>query len=167
MKLLEDFKKFTLRGNLIDMAIGFTVGAAFTTIARSLVDDIIMPPLGLLIGRADFSDLYAVLRAGEEPPPYNTLAQAQAAGAVTLNYGLFINALLTFVLVAIAMFMIIRFVNRLDEELEQRFGDEKPEPDQPTSKKCPYCLETIAYKATRCGHCTSDLKAAPADPTVG
>ena len=168
MKLVEDFKKFALRGNLVDMAIGFTVGAAFTTIARSLVDDIIMPPLGLLIGRADFSDLYVVLRPGDtEAPPYNTLAQAQAAGAVTLNYGLFINAMLTFVLVAIAMFMMIRFVNRLDEQLEQRFGEEKPASDEPASKKCPYCLETIAYKATRCGHCTSDLKNAHEDPTVG
>jgi len=120
---LGEFKKFAMRGNVVDLAVGFTVGAAFTTIARSLVDDILMPPAGLVLGRTDFSDLYWLLRAGTEaPPPYATLADAQAAGAVTLNYGLFINAVLTFLIVAVAMFLVIRGINRVDRELERRSG---------------------------------------------
>jgi large conductance mechanosensitive channel len=154
----SELKKFALRGNLVDLAIGFTVGAAFTTIAKSLVSDIIMPPIGLMLGSADFSDLFLLLRAGaESPPPYVTLGDAQAAGAVTLNYGLFINNLLTFVLVTLVMFALIRVFNRLDDQLEDQFGSDKQQPAEPVNKKCPYCRTVIAYKATRCPACTSQL----------
>lgn len=159
MAFMGEFKKFAMRGNMVDLAIGFTVGAAFTTIARSLVDDVLMPPVGLLLGRSDFSDLYALLRAGTEvAPPYATLADAQAAGAVTLNYGLFINAVLTFLIVALAMFAVIKGINRLDRELERRSGAGEPEPGEPDTKKCPFCLATVPYKATRCPQCTSALE---------
>jgi len=157
MKIIEDFKTFILRGNLLDLAIGFTVGAAFSTIAKSLVNDIIMPPIGLLLGRTDFSDLFVVMKAGpEDPGPYLTLAAAQEAGAVTMNYGLFINSLVAFLIVALAMFAIIRAYNRLEDTLEDQFGD-KPEPGEPTQKKCPYCRTMIPAKAVRCPHCTSQL----------
>lgn len=153
MSLFGDFKKFVLRGNLVDMAIGFTVGAAFTTIAHSLVGDIIMPPLGLVLGSSDFSNFFVVLKEGVHAGPYATLAAAKAAGAVTLNYGVFINSLVAFLIVALAMFAIMRLVNRVDEALEGA----PPPAGEPTNKKCPHCLETIAYRATRCSHCTSEL----------
>ena len=158
MGLVSDFKKFAMRGNLIDMAIGFTVGAAFTTIAKSLVSDIIMPPIGLLIGTSDFSDMFVLLKPGTEvAPPYATLADAQAAGAVTLNYGLFGNALLAFLLVTIAMFIIIKMMNNAEKRLETTFG-EPPSPSEPDNKKCSYCRSTIPYKAIRCPNCTSHLE---------
>jgi large conductance mechanosensitive channel len=161
---LDEFKKFAMRGNVVDLAIGFTVGAAFTTIARSLVDDLLMPPVGLVLGRSDFSDFYWLLRADTEAaPPYATLADAQAAGAVTVNYGLFINALLTFLIVALAMFLVIRGINRIDRELERRSGAAEPEPGEPETKKCPFCLATVPFQATRCPQCTSTLEPAPAD----
>ena len=137
-------KKFALRGNVVDLAIGFTVGAAFTTIARSLVDDIIMPPVGLVMGRADFSDLFWVLRGGAEAsPPYTTLAEAQAAGAVTVNYGIFINNLIAFLLIALSMFLLVRVVNRVDERLEQEFGAEKSQPGDPAEKEV--CLLPVHH----------------------
>lgn len=152
--MFNEFKKFVLRGNLVDLAIGFTVGAAFSTVAKSIVDDIIMPPIGLLLGGADFSDLFILLKKGETAGPYNTLADAQSAGAVTLNYGLFINNLLSLLIVAFAMFLIIKFINRLEDQLS-----EKPQPGEqdPSNKKCPFCISTIDYKATKCPNCTSDL----------
>ena len=164
MGMIEEFKKFAMRGNVVDLAVGFTVGAAFSTVARSLVDDIIMPPLGLLLGQAEFSDLFTVLKAGADaPPPYTTLAEAQAAGAVTWNYGLFINNVVTFALVALSMFFLIRLFNRIDDELTEEFAPEKARltPQEPADKKCPYCLTTIPYKATRCPQCTSALEATP------
>ena len=160
--MLADFKKFAMRGNVVDMAIGFTVGAAFASIARSLVDDVLMPPIGLLVGGVDFSDRFWLLRAGPTaPPPYATLADAQAAGAVTINYGLFFNAVLTFVIIALAVYLIVRAINRVESEMEEHFGDEPPQPGEPADKKCGYCLSTIPYKATRCPQCTSQLEAAP------
>lgn len=157
MKLLEDFKKFITRGSLLDMAIGFTVGAAFTTVAKSLVNDIIMPPVGWILGSADFSDLYILIKAGSSQlPPYETLAKAQSAGAVTINYGLFLNNLLALTFVAIAMFIIIRFVNKAEDALEEKFGD-VPEPGEPTEKKCEYCRSTISINASKCPFCTSNL----------
>lgn len=157
--MFEEFKKFAMRGNVVDLAVGFTVGAAFSTVARSLVDDIIMPPVGLLLGGADFADMFITLQAGaESAPPYATLADAQAAGAVTWNYGLFFNSILTFLIVALAMFFLIRVINRIDEEVEEE-AEEAPE--LPSDKKCPYCLQTIPYKAIRCPHCTSELEATP------
>lgn len=168
MSLLDEFKKFAVRGNMVDLAIGFTVGAAFTTVVKSLVNDIIMPPLGLLTGNSDFSDLFWVLNVpeGVEPPSggFATLQAAQEAGAVTVNYGLFLNNCLALMIVAIAMFAIIRFVNhldaRLDEQLDRAFG-EKPPAEEPTEKKCDFCRTAIAYRASRCPHCTSQLEVPP------
>jgi large conductance mechanosensitive channel len=157
--LLGEFRKFALRGNMVDLAIGFTVGAAFTTIARSLVDDVIMPPLGLLLGRSDFSDYFVLLRSETEAaPPYATLADAKAAGAVTLNYGQFVNAIIAFLLVALAMFVVIKAINRIDRQLERDSGAGETEPKEPDNKKCPFCLSTIPFKATRCPQCTSALE---------
>lgn len=157
MSIVSEFRKFALRGNLIDLAIGFTVGAAFTTVAKSLVNDIIMPPVGYLLGSADFADLFLVIKHGEAVGgPYTNLAAAQAAGAVTLNYGQFLNNLLALFLVAIAMFFVVRLVNRAEDALESKFGDEQVQ-GQPTEKKCPFCRSTIAYHATRCAFCTSEL----------
>lgn len=145
---------------MIDLAIGFTVGAAFTTVVKSLVNDIIMPPIGLVLGSADFSDLFVVLKAPDAATgvaSYETLQAAQQAGAVTLNYGVFISNCIALFIVALAMFVIIRAVNRVDEQLEAQFGGDKPEPEQPNDKKCPYCRSTIPFKASRCPHCTSQL----------
>lgn len=160
MSMLSDFRKFAFRGNLVDLAVGFTVGAAFSTIAQSLVKDVIMPPVGLILGERDFADRFLLLRVGTEAaPPYATLADAQAAGAVTLNYGVFLNNVLAFVVVAMAMFAIMRLVKRVDRELEEHLGD-PPKPGEPTEKKCPYCRTTIPIKARRCPNCTSHLDGA-------
>jgi large conductance mechanosensitive channel len=149
-KMLKEFKEFALRGNVVDMAIGIVIGAAFGAIVTSLVNDVIMPPIGLLLGRVDFADLYVLLRAGDPTPPYASLADAQAAGAVTINYGLFINAVIGFIIVAFVVFLIIRSINRMRRE-------EEAPPPEPTTKECPYCFSEISIKATRCAHCTSEL----------
>lgn len=156
-QFFAEFKSFALRGNVVDLAVGFTVGAAFSTIAKSLVDDIIMPPIGLLIARSEVSDMYWLLREGTEAAaPYATLADAQAAGAVTINYGVFINNILAFLIVAFVMFFLIRGINRLENAIEDELGfeDEKVEP---TTKKCPHCISTISRRASRCPNCTSQL----------
>jgi large conductance mechanosensitive channel len=149
MSMLKEFKDFAVRGNVVDMAVGIINGAAFGTIVRSLVSDIIMPPIGLLLGNVDFSELFIVLKHGATSGPYPTVADAQAAGAVTLNYGVFINTIISFIIVAFAVFMIIKQVNRLKRETP---------PPPANTKECPYCFSTIPNKATRCGYCTSDLK---------
>ncbi len=157
MSLLSDFKAFALRGNLIDLAVGFTVGAAFTTVAQSLVDDLLMPPLGLLLGKTDFSDYYLLLREGASAPgPYATKEAAEAAGAVTLDYGEFLTNGLSFLVVALAVFAVIRIATRAGEAIEDEFG-EPDTPETPATKKCAYCRETVPYKASRCSHCTSFL----------
>lgn len=151
MTILAGFKRFSLRGNFIDLAVGFTVGAAFTTIALSFVSDVLMPPLGYLIGQTDFSNLYWTINPGAtKPGPYATLADARDAGAVTLNYGLFLNNVVAFLLVAFAMFLLVHAIQRIDRRLEEKFGKRKPAPGEPTEKKCPYCLSTVPFKATRC-----------------
>ncbi|MBO6575952.1 MAG: large conductance mechanosensitive channel protein MscL [Rhodothermales bacterium] len=157
--LLKQFKNFVMRGNLIDMAIGFTVGATFSTVVKSLVDDIIMPPVGLLLGETDFSDAFVVLRAGPETePPYASLQLAQAAGATTLNYGSFLTNVLALLIIAMAMFVVIRMIHKASEALKDEFGgDEKQEAAEPTTKKCAYCREVVPFKASRCSHCTSFL----------
>ncbi|MCO8122225.1 large conductance mechanosensitive channel protein MscL [Stieleria sp. TO1_6] len=164
MSLLTDLKKFALRGNMVDLAIGFTVGAAFTTVVKSLVNDIIMPPIGWLTGNADFSDLFWILNLpdGTTVPEggFPTLKAAQEAGAITINYGQFFNSCLSLLIVALAMFFIIRVVNRVDEQLDEAFGSKPPE-GEPADKKCDFCRTTIAYRATRCPNCTSELEAAP------
>jgi len=150
--MLKEFKEFAMRGNVVDMAVGIIIGAAFGTIVNSVVADIIMPPIGLLLGNIDFSNLFIVLKEGAKGPgPYESLATAKAAGAVSINYGFFINTVISFVIVAFAVFLLIRGVNQLKRQ-------EAAPPSVPTTKECPYCFSTIAIKATRCGHCTSELK---------
>jgi large conductance mechanosensitive channel len=147
----KEFKEFALRGNVIDMAVGIIIGAAFGTIISSLVNDVIMPPIGLLLGGVDFANFFVLLKAGSPAGPYASLADAQEAGAVTVNYGVFINAVVSFLIVAFVMFLLIRTINRMKRE-------EEAPPAEPTTKECPYCLSTIPIKATRCPHCTSELK---------
>lgn len=160
MSLIQELKKFTTRGNMIDLAIGFTVGAAFTTVVKSLVNDIIMPPIGLVTGNADFADQFWILDLPEgvtvPEAGFQTLKAAQEAGAVTLNYGLFVNNCISLFIVALAMFVIIRVVNRVDEQLDDAFGEKKP-PGEPSDKKCEFCRSTIPYRAVRCPQCTSEL----------
>lgn len=155
--MLKEFKKFILRGNLVDLAIGFTVGAAFTTVAKSLVNDIIMPPISLLLGKSDFSNIFTVLKQGTPKGPYQTLADAQSAGAVTINYGAFLNNVFALLLVAIAMFLLVGLINRLEGEIETKTQKSDSKKDTPANKKCKYCLSTIDYRATRCPNCTSAL----------
>ena len=155
--MMEEFKKFIMRGSLVDLAIGFTVGAAFTTVAKSLVDDVLMPVAGLLIGRVDFEDFFLVLNPGDGTPPFNTIAQAQEVGAVTLNYGVFINNLVTLLMVGAVMFLLIRSMNKLQDELQDDEGANDHAPQEPDNKKCVYCRSTIAYRAVRCPNCTSEL----------
>ena len=147
--MLKEFKKFALRGNVMDMAVGIIIGAAFTSIVNSLVNDIIMPPLGWLLGGVDFSNFYLTIKQGSPAGPYPSLADAGAAGAVTFNYGLFINAILSFILVALAMFLLIRAINRLQTAEEPAA--------EPTTKDCPLCFTRIPLQATRCPRCTSQL----------
>lgn len=146
----KEFREFAMRGNVADMAIGIIIGAAFGAIVKSLVDDVLMPPIGWLLGDLDFLDFFLVLKSGNPGPPYLTLAAAREAGAVTLNYGVLINNIISFMIVAWAVFLLIRQINR------QRDAGAKKEPD---TKPCPYCLSDIALKATRCRHCTSNLPA--------
>ncbi|MCG2768909.1 MAG: large conductance mechanosensitive channel protein MscL [Anaerolineae bacterium] len=148
--MLKDFKAFVLRGNVMDLAVGVILGTAFGAIVKSLVNDVIMPPIGLLLGGVDFSNLFLLLKAGSPTPPYASLADAQAAGAVTVNYGVFVNAIISFLIVAFVIFLLIRSLNRMTQK-------EEAAPAEPTTKECPYCLSTIPIKATRCAHCTSDL----------
>jgi large conductance mechanosensitive channel len=151
--MLEEFKKFAMKGNMVDMAVGIVIGAAFGAIVKSLVSDILMPPIGILMGNVNFSDLFVVLKEGTTPGPFATLAAAKDAGTVTLNYGLLINTIVNFLIVAFAIFFVVRGINRLKAQ-------EEAPPEEPTTKECPLCLSTVPIKATRCGHCTSDLKAA-------
>jgi len=154
MGMIKEFKEFAVKGNVVDMAVGIIIGAAFGTIVKSLVADVIMPPIGLLLGNVDFSNLFIVLKDGAEAVGgYATLADAQAAGAVTLNYGQFINTIISFVIVAFAIFIIIKNMNRLKKE--------EPAPVvEATTKECPQCFSTIHIKATRCPNCTSTFQVA-------
>jgi len=146
--MLQEFKKFAMRGNVVDMAVGIIIGAAFGAIVKSLVDDMIMPPIGLLLGNVDFTNLFVVLKEGAVAAPYASLDAAKKAGAVTLNYGVFINSLVSFTIVAFAVFMLVRTVNKLKT-------DEAPA--APSTKDCPRCFTAIPIPATRCPHCTSEL----------
>lgn len=158
--MIQEFKKFLVRGNLADMAIAFTVGAAFTTVAKSIVDDLVMPVVGLVIGRVDFRDFFLVLDPGEGARPFHTIEQAQDAGAVTLNYGLFVNNLLALLMVGVVMFFVIRAINRLNDQLADDDGKDDLAPEEPDNKKCRYCRTAIPYRASRCPNCTSDLETA-------
>lgn len=148
--MLKEFQKFAMRGNVLDMAVGIIIGAAFGTIVKTLVDDVLMPPLGLILGNVDFSNLFLVLRDGSVSGPYETLAAAKNAGAVILSYGIFMNTIINFLIVAFAVFLLIKAFNKATKK------DEIQE-SSPTTKSCPYCLSTISIKATRCPHCTSQL----------
>lgn len=150
--MLKDFKEFAMRGNVLDMAVGIIIGAAFGTIVNSLVQDMIMPPIGLLLGNVDFSNLFVVLKEGKVAGPYASLAAAKSAGAVTINIGVFINTIISFLIVAFSVFLLIRAVNQLKRQ------EQAPPPPQ-TTKECGYCFSTIPIKATRCPQCTSELKA--------
>ncbi len=143
--MLKEFKAFIMRGNVLDLAIAVIIGGAFGKIITSLVNDIIMPPIGLLLGNVDFANLFINL-SGQ---PYATLKAAQEAGAATINYGMFLNTVIDFVIVALVIFLVVKQANRLKGQ---------PAPADPTTKECPYCLSTIPIKATRCAHCTSELK---------
>ena len=149
--MFKEFKEFIMRGNVLDLAVAFIMGGAFGTIVKSLVDDVLMPPIGLALGDVDFSNLFLLLKEGAKAaPPYATLAEAKAAGAVTLNYGLFVNSIISFLIVALAVFFLVRMANRLI-----------PKPAAPlTTKDCPFCRMAIPLGAVRCPECTSDLKAA-------
>jgi large conductance mechanosensitive channel len=154
MGMVKEFKEFAMRGNVVDMAVGIIIGGAFGTIVKSLVSDVLMPPIGLLLGGVDFSNFFIVLKEGaKSAPPYAALADAQSAGAVTVNYGVFFNAVVSFLIVAFAVFMLIKGINTLKR------AEEAP-PSAPTTKECPYCMSTIAIKASRCPNCTSELPAA-------
>jgi large conductance mechanosensitive channel len=148
--MLKEFKAFIMRGNVLDLAVGIIIGAAFGTIVKSLVDDVIMPPIGLALGNVDFANLFLLLKDGAKAaPPYASLADAKAAGAVTINYGVFINNLVTFIIVAFAVFLVVRTANRL----------RPPEAAAaPNNKDCPYCRMPIPAGAVRCPHCTSEFK---------
>lgn len=147
--MFKEFKQFAMQGNVIDMAVGIIIGAAFGTIIKSLVDDILMPPIGLLLGNVDFSNLFLVIKEGKVAGPYPSLAAAKAAGAVSINIGVFINTIISFLIVAFSIFLVVKNVNRLKKA---------PPPPDPTTKDCPFCLSSIPIKATKCSHCTSDLK---------
>jgi large conductance mechanosensitive channel len=150
--MIKEFKEFAMRGNVVDMAVGIIIGASFGTIVKSLVDDVLMPFIGLLMGNVDFANFFIVLKAGKVAGPYATLAEAKAATAVTMNYGLFINSIVTFLIVAFAVFLLIKQINALQKK-------EAVPPAAPTTKECPFCLSTVPLKAIRCPQCTSELKA--------
>ncbi|MCD6475590.1 MAG: large conductance mechanosensitive channel protein MscL [Anaerolineaceae bacterium] len=146
---LQEFKDFALKGNVIDLAIAFIMGGSFGTIINSVVNDIIMPPVGLLLGGVDFSNLFIMLKAGDPAGPYPLLAEAQEAGAVTINYGVFLSTITTFIIISLIMFLIIKSMNSMEKEKT---------PAKPTTKECPYCCIDVPIKATRCPNCTSMLE---------
>jgi large conductance mechanosensitive channel len=150
--MLKEFKEFAVRGNVIDMAVGIIVGGAFGTIVKSLVDDVLMPPIGLLLGGVDFSNFFVVLKQGATIGPYGALADARDAGAVTINYGLFLNAVISFLIVGFAVFLLVRSVNAMRRREDTALA-------APTTKECRYCATSIPIKAVRCPQCTSQLTA--------
>jgi large conductance mechanosensitive channel len=150
--MLKEFKEFAMKGNVLDMAIGIIIGAAFGTIVKSLVSDVIMPPIGLLLGNVDFSSLYILLKSGAKVAgPYASLADAQAAGAVTLNYGVFVNSIVSFLIIAFSVFLIVKSVNQFKRKEETPAA-------APATKSCPHCYTVIPVQATKCPACTSELK---------
>ena len=147
----QEFKKFAIRGNVLDMAVGIIIGAAFGTIVSSVVNDIIMPPIGLVLGNIDFKNLFVVIKGGNQPGPYATTEIAQQLGAVTINYGRFINNIVTFMIVSFAVFMLVKLVNKLR-------GADAVLPPPPPTKDCPFCTTKISVNAIKCPSCTADLK---------
>jgi large conductance mechanosensitive channel len=153
MGMMKEFREFVVKGNVVDMAVGIIIGGAFGTVVKSLVDDVIMPPVGMLVGNVDFAELFITLREGADGGPYPTLAAAKEAGAVTVNLGLFINAMISFLIVGFAVFLMVKAVNRMKRE-------EPAPPPSPTEKPCPHCGMNIPLVASRCPHCTSELQEA-------
>jgi large conductance mechanosensitive channel len=149
--MLKEFKEFAMRGNVVDMAVGIIIGAAFGTIVQSLVSDVIMPPIGLALGHVDFTNLILVLKEGATAGPYASLSDAKKAGAVTINYGLFVNTIISFLIVAFAVFVVVRSINKLKRK------EEATPPPAAETKECSYCFSVVPLKATRCPHCTSEL----------
>jgi len=145
--MFKEFKEFIMRGNAMEIAIGFIIGGAFGAIAKSMVSDVMMPPLGLLLGGVDFTNFFVVLKQGATPAPYNALADAQAAGAVTINYGVFLNTVISFLVVSLAVFILIKSLNKLKRQ----------QAEEPITKECPHCFSAVSLKATRCPQCTSAL----------
>jgi len=156
--MLKEFRQFIMRGNVVDMAVGIIIGVAFGAIVTSLVSDVIMPPIGLLLGDVDFTNLFTVLKSGSPVGPYASLADAKTAGAVTINYGVFLITVISFIIIAFAVFMIVRYVNRLRYQMDRQ--KEEAAQAEPTTKECPYCLSSIPLKASRCPQCTSQLETA-------
>jgi len=152
--MLKEFKEFAMRGNVLDMAVGIIIGGAFGTIVKSLVADVIMPPIGLALGGVDFTNLFFVLKQGTTPGPYAALSDAQAAGAVSINYGVFFNSVISFLIVAWAVFLIVKSMNTMKRK------EQAPAPAAPTTKECNFCYSAIPIKATKCPNCTSALAAA-------
>ena len=148
--MLKEFKEFAMRGNVMDMAIGIIIGSAFGSIVSSIVNDIIMPPVGILLSGVDFSNMFVVLKEGASPKPYSSISAAQEVGAVTLNYGIFINQIISFLIIAFVVFFLVKSMNRFN----QKEDDSTVEPD---TKECAFCYTQIPIKASRCPHCTSQL----------
>ncbi len=156
---MKDFKAFIMRGNVIDMAVGIIIGAAFGPIVSALVNGIIMPPIGLLLGKVDFANLFVVLKEGTTVGPYASLAAAQAAGAVVISYGIFINTVINFLIIAaVVFFCIVRPIARMNARQKAKEAAAVT-PAAPTTKTCPFCQSTISLKATRCPYCTSEIRA--------
>jgi large conductance mechanosensitive channel len=149
--MLKEFKEFAMRGNVVDMAVGIIIGAAFGTIVKSLVADVLMPPIGILLGNVDFSNLFFIIKEGTTSGPFNTLAEAKESGAVVISWGAFVNTIISFLIVAFAVFIVIRNLNKLKKE-------EETPPPEPTTKECGYCFSTIPIKAIKCPNCTSTLE---------
>ena len=150
--MFKEFKEFAMRGNVVDMAVGIVIGAAFGTIVKSFVSDVLMPPIGLALGGVDFANLFAVITEGTPAGPYAALADAQAAGAVTVNYGVFVNTIISFLIIALAVFFVIKAINAMQRKEEEA-------PAEPTTKDCDFCYTEIPIMAIRCPHCTSELVA--------
>ncbi len=155
--MLQDFKQFIMRGNVVDLAVGVIIGGAFGGISKSLVDDILMPPLGLVLGKVDFTNLFVTIKDGTQAGPYATLELAKTAGAVTVRYGLFLNTVVVFLLTSFAIFMVVKAVNRMHAPPAP-----PPPPPAPPMRDCPKCVTSISAKATRCPSCTSDVEAVTA-----
>lgn len=151
--MLKEFKEFAMKGNMIDMAVGIVIGAAFGAIIKSLVADVIMPPIGVLLGNVDFANIFMIIKEGATAGPYATLDAAKEAGAVVISWGVFINTVINFLIVAFVIFLVIRNINKMKRK-------EEAPPAEPTTKECPYCLSQIPIKATRCAFCTQEVKAA-------
>jgi large conductance mechanosensitive channel len=147
--VFKEFREFAMRGNVIDMAVGIIIGASFGAVVNSLVGDIIMPPIGVLLNNVDFTSLFVTIREGTVPGPYISIAAAKAAGAVTVNYGVFVSTIVSFLVVAFSVFLLIRSVNSFKR---------KETPPPPSTRECPYCLSAVPVGAVRCAHCTSELK---------